>query len=270
MTKLRPAALLCVLAALLCGSPCLRAQSSHITGIAHVAFRVSNLESERRFFRALGFEEAFVLTRNAQPYEVFVKINDRQFIELYPSTTSSEPPGWMHVCYESDDLHALYAADTARGLQLSRVVQAGAGNLLTVFHEPEGRVVEFTQYMPSSRHTRDRDLHLGSTRISSELVGIVMPTGNIDAAQHLYTDTLGFQPWPGTPQGRMRLGTGTDEWVALKPADADAQPVFYFRVASVKRAAHQLRQHGLHAARHGKLVSLQDPEGNRFVFVQEK
>lgn len=270
MTKLRSTALLCVLGALLCGSPQLRAQSSNVTGIAHVAFRVHNLESERNFFRALGFEEAFVLSRKGLPYEVFVKISDRQFIELYPSTTGSGTLGWMHACYESDDLHALYDADTARGLKLSRVVQAGAGNLLTVFHDPEGRVVEFTQYMPDSRHSNDRGLHLGSNRISTELVGIVIPVRDTSAAQQLYTGMLGFQPWPGVPQGRLRLGPSTDQWIALKPATANAKPVFYFRVDSVKDAEHQLRQRGLHPTRHGRLIQLADPAGNRFVFSQEK
>ncbi len=270
MTKLSPAALLCVLGAILCSSPHLRARPSLVTGIAHIAFRVRNLESERHFFRALGFEEAFVLSRNGQPYEVFVKINDRQFIELYPASATSGPPGWMHVCYESDDLHALYTLFTARGLQLSPVVQAGAGNLLTVFHDPDGRVVEFTQYMPGSRHSNDRGQHLGASRISTELVGIVMPTNNIDATRRLDTATLGFQPSPGTPENRLRLSSITEQWIALEQSSADTSPAFFFRVPSASRAATQLRQHGLKVTRHGKFASIEDPEGNTFVFAADQ
>ena len=138
------------------------AQTSQITGIAHIAYRASDLGKEVAFLQKLGYEESFGFTNAAgKTTEVFVKVNDRQFIEIYPQTDPSEPLGWMHVCYESGDINALYTALTAHGLKPTEVRKAGAGNLLTTMKDPDDRVTEFTQYMPGSRHTLDKGLHLG-------------------------------------------------------------------------------------------------------------
>ncbi|MEI9976849.1 MAG: VOC family protein [Ignavibacteriota bacterium] len=85
------------------------AQPSHQTGIAHVAFRVDDLEAARTFYNRLGFEQFFEMKQGERTSEAFLKINDRQFIELYPRTDPGQALGLMHVCYESDDLAALHA-----------------------------------------------------------------------------------------------------------------------------------------------------------------
>ena len=97
-------------------SPFSLAQTAQITGIAHVAYRVSDLDKELAFLQKLGYQQSFAFTANGKTTEVFVKVNDRQFIEVYPQTNPSQPLGWMHVCYESDDINALVATLTARGL----------------------------------------------------------------------------------------------------------------------------------------------------------
>ncbi len=53
-----------------------------LAGIAHVAIRVSNLRSSRDFYQKLGFQEAFTLTKDGVVTESFLKVNDRQFIEI--------------------------------------------------------------------------------------------------------------------------------------------------------------------------------------------
>ncbi len=53
-------------------------------GIAHVAIRVHDLAASVAFYQKLGFEQAFDLRKDDVPYESFIKINDNQFIELYP------------------------------------------------------------------------------------------------------------------------------------------------------------------------------------------
>ena len=87
-----------------------------ITGIAHIAFRVSDLDREIAFLGKLGYEEAFTITYGGKTTEVFIKINDRQFIELYPQTDPSQPLGWMHVCFEAGDLNALQQYYASEGL----------------------------------------------------------------------------------------------------------------------------------------------------------
>ena len=114
-------------------------QSGQITGIAHIAYRASDLNKEIAFLQKLGYQESFGFTGPAgKTTEVFVKVNDHQFIEVYPRTDPSQPLGWMHVCYESGDLNALYSALTARGLKPAEVRKAGAGNLISSLNDPEG------------------------------------------------------------------------------------------------------------------------------------
>ena len=99
---------------LLCASQCL-AQPANQTGIAHVAFRVADLDASRAFYAKLGFEQFFAMKQGERTTEAFLKINDRQFLELYPRTEPSQPLGLMHVCYESGNLEALHAEYVARG-----------------------------------------------------------------------------------------------------------------------------------------------------------
>ncbi len=169
------------------------AQSPIINGIAHVAYRVSDLDKEVAFLQKLGYQESFGFTNAAgKTTEVFIKINDRQFFEVYPQTDPAQKLGWMHVCYESADIDALYAALVAHGLKPTPVRKAGAGNMLTTMDDPEGRTTEFTQYMPGSRHSLDKGLHLGDQRISDQLLGFSLPVPDLDAARKFYTTGLGF------------------------------------------------------------------------------
>ena len=82
-------------------------QPTPTLSIAHAAMRVSDLSRSREFYRKLGFEEAFVFEKNGLPTEVFLKVNDDQFIELYPRENNSQASGFMHVCFESSNLEGL-------------------------------------------------------------------------------------------------------------------------------------------------------------------
>ena len=75
-------------------APTLNAQdhTPPLNGIAHVAIRVHDLAASVAFYEKLGFEQAFDLRKNDVPYESFIKINDNQFIELYPVTDKDSHP----------------------------------------------------------------------------------------------------------------------------------------------------------------------------------
>jgi len=244
------------------------AETRQIIGIAHIAYRASDLDKEIAFLAKLGYEESFGFTNAAgKTTEVFVKVNDRQFIEIYPQTDPAQPLGWMHVCYESGDINALYAALTAQGLKPTEVRKAGAGNLLTTMNDPEGRTTEFTQYMPGSRHTLDKGLHLGEHRISELMLGFELSVPDIEAARKFYVEGLGFEARDARDGLRITFPTVPDLQIQIQATSAGAAPETFFRVTDSTKAAEQLKAQGLAIKQDGNRVLINDPDGNVFAFV---
>ena len=243
--------------------------NGEIDGIAHIAYRVSNLDAELAFLKKLGYEEAFRLTRAGRTSEVFVKVNDRQFIEVYPRTGPNQPLGWMLVCYESADLNALHDALVAHGLAPRPVQKAAAGNLITSLNDPSGRTTEFTQYMPGSLHTLDRGKHLGANPISDTLLGFDIPVQNLQAARDFYTK-LGFEVESSDQSLRMTAPGNENLRVEVRAAQPGAFAEALFTVPDAKQAEGQLRYQGLEAKQIRKLVIVHDPDGNPLVFLQSQ
>jgi catechol 2,3-dioxygenase-like lactoylglutathione lyase family enzyme len=241
------------------------AQSPALSGIAHVAFRVADVAAARAFYQKLGYEQAFEMTRDGQTTEAFIKLNDLQFIELYPRNT--QPTGLMHVCYLSSDLEPLNAEYVKRDLNPSPVRKAGAGNMLMVLHGPENQTIEYTQYMPGSMHFEDHGKHLGENRISQHLLGAVLAVKDLAAARAFYTDKLAFEPREGGADGvYLRLPGGSGEEVKLEPAGDDTKPGLFFEVADIQRAAADLKSRGLAVKTTPTAVSVTDPDGVIVVF----
>ncbi|HKN23112.1 MAG TPA: VOC family protein [Terracidiphilus sp.] len=243
------------------------APDAGITGIAHIAFRVGDLDREIAFLGKLGYEESFAMTNAGKTTEVFVKINDRQFIELYPRTDPQQPLGWMHVCFEAGDLNALIKYYDSTGLKVAPVRKAAAGNLISSTNDPEGRVTEFTQYMPGSRHTLDRGQHLGANRVSAELMGIDLAVKEGAAEKEFYSD-LGFEAQAVNGNVRLTAPGAPGMVLELRAAQPGAQPEFLFPVPDARKAADALREAGVNPERNGKLIFVRDPDGNAFVFLE--
>ena len=58
--------------------------------------------------------------------------------------------GLIHICYEVHDIESLRNAYIKLGLNPPEAKKFRAGNLLFVLRDPEGQIVEFTQYLPGS------------------------------------------------------------------------------------------------------------------------
>jgi catechol 2,3-dioxygenase-like lactoylglutathione lyase family enzyme len=243
------------------------APDAGIIGIAHIAFRVSDLDGEIAFLGKLGYEESFAITNAGKTMEVFIKINDRQFIELYPRTNPSQPLGWMHVCFEAGDLNALVRYYLSIGLKAAPVRKAAAGNLISNTVDPEGRVTEFTQYMPGSRHTLDRGQHLGANRVSTELMGFDLPVKDGAAEKQFYT-LLGFEAQEENGNVRLTAPGAPGLHIELRPSHPGAEPQFLFPVPDSRKAAEILKGAGVKFDRDGKLIFVRDPDGNDFVFLE--
>jgi catechol 2,3-dioxygenase-like lactoylglutathione lyase family enzyme len=132
--------------------------SPNLAGLAHVAIRVHDLDASVAFYQKLGFVRAFALSRDGVVYEAFIKINDQQFLELYPADTKNTQVGFLHVCFYGHDLQSVHDDYIAHGLAPRDVRTAGAGNLLFTMPGPATPTgpqnMEYTQYMPASMHSK--------------------------------------------------------------------------------------------------------------------
>jgi len=253
------------------GSLGLQAQTqkerAEITGIAHVAFRVSDLDREVAFFGKLGFEEAFTTVRDGKILQEFVKINDRQFFELFPQTDPSQPLGWIHVCYGSEAIKDLNANYIAAGLKPSSMITFPTGNLGFSLKDPDGRQIEFQQYMPDSKPALDRGQHLGAGRVSDQLIGFEAPVKDVNAAK-TFAATLGFDTANEGGNVRLSLPSDQDLTIVLHPTHVGDVPQFLLPVEDARKTAETLRDAGLKVERHDKLVFVHDPDGNTLVLME--
>jgi catechol 2,3-dioxygenase-like lactoylglutathione lyase family enzyme len=243
------------------------APDAGIVAIAHIALRVSDLNREIAFLGKLGYQQSFAFSSAGKTTEVFIKVNDRQFIELYPQTNSSDPLGWVHACFEAGDLSALVSFFRAQGLNPAPVRKGMAGNLISTLSDPDGRVTEFTQYMPGSRHLLDTGQHLGIDRVATELLGFDLPVNALAADRQFYTQ-MGFEAEVSDSSVRFTTPGAPGMRVELRPARPGAQPEILFTVPDARIATDRLRNAGANPTRQGKLLFLRDPDGNLFVFLE--
>lgn len=184
-----------------------------IAGLASVAFRVSDLERARGFYTGvLGFEEAFALRRADGSLErVFFKVNDEQFIELWPGLAPEQDVRLVHVAIQTPDARRLRELMLARGLSPSGLHPRSDGSVGFALEDPEGTRLEFVEYRAGSLQERTRGRSLSPRRISEHLRHAGVLVGQLDRAMAFYGDRLGFrETWRGGPQqGELR-------WVNLE------------------------------------------------------
>jgi catechol 2,3-dioxygenase-like lactoylglutathione lyase family enzyme len=232
-----------------------------------VAFRVADLEAARGFYNKLGFEQFFEMKQGDRTTQAFLKINDRQFIELYPQTGASQPIGLMHVCYESPDLEALHAEYVQRGLTVSGVRKAAAGNLLMTMNDPEGQTIEFTQYMPGSRHFEDRGKHLAAKRVSQTMVGATTPARDAAAIRTFYVEKLGFTEIGHGIPARLRMPGDSQQELDIAAAGPGVRSGIQFGVADLQQTAGILAGLGMAVKATPTSVTAADPDGAVVSFI---
>jgi catechol 2,3-dioxygenase-like lactoylglutathione lyase family enzyme len=247
-----------------------------LAGIAHVALRVHSLADSIAFYESLGYVQAFDLRRDNVPYESFIKINDRQFIELYPATAKTPDLGFLHLCFEGVDLQAIHDEYTSHGLQPTDVRKAGAGNLLFTLPgplEPNGpggkaipQNIEYTQYMPGSLHSNDFGQHLGKDRIADTLVGVSINFIDPAAATGFYFNDLSFRPLPGEPQTLHLPGNSGEE---IKIHDAALPPWLMLETINLAKAARRLSHEHIKFEKFPEALVFADPDGNQIVIRQK-
>ncbi len=130
-----------------------------ITGIAHVAFRVTDLQRALDFYcGVLGFREAFRLEREGEPspWIVYLQVAPGQFIELFPRGEGTVAPrsqaaGYNHYCLAVDDLAGTLRELGARGLAVTGEPRRGMDtNWQYWIEDPDGNAIELMQITAGS------------------------------------------------------------------------------------------------------------------------
>jgi catechol 2,3-dioxygenase-like lactoylglutathione lyase family enzyme len=247
-------------------------QSPDLAGIAHAAIRVADLDKSRDFYAKLGYKEAFNMSQGGKTTQSFVKINDRQFIELYPQRQPTDTIGFMHVCFESADIQALHDAYVARGLTPIAVRKAAAGNLLFTMEGPEKQNIEYTQYMPGSKHSNDKGLHLGADRVSEQIVALGVEMLAPGAVAAFYKDKLAFVSGAPLAAGQTWLGLAglpSQEIEIVQHAPGSVFQLF-FGVSDLRQAAARLKALSIPVEKSKSMLSIHDPDGDQLIFVKVK
>lgn len=191
-----------------------------ITGISHAAFYVSDMARARAFYEGfLGFQSPFSIPRK-DPKEklVWIKINDRQSIELFPgSEVSPAADRLYHIAIETDDAEAMRIYLQSKGVAVPPKTGIGRiGNKNYFVKDPNGNTVEIVEYLPQGWTLREKGNFIPDTRISTRMSHVGIMVGQLDASMTFYGEILGFtEIWRGGGGAylswvNLRVPEGTD------------------------------------------------------------
>jgi catechol 2,3-dioxygenase-like lactoylglutathione lyase family enzyme len=188
-----------------------------ILGVAHLAVFVSDLSRARAFYEdLLGYGEPFTLPKPDGSVDIaFVKINDRQWIELFNRPSAGE--GQLnHIALYTDDADRMrdYLASQKVSVP-DKVAKGRTGNKNFMVKDPDGHDVEIVEYQPDSWTARDTGKHLLSSRLSEHAMHVGILVGNLDASLKFYNGILGFEEfWRGSA-----VNSKTLSWVNIRVPD---------------------------------------------------
>jgi len=255
-----------------------------MNGIAHIAIRVKDIPASVAFYHKLGFDQAFAnLGKDGTTItQSFVKLNDRQYIELYPiaaQNPTQSSPEFLHLCFEGADLNAIHDYYVAEGLTPISVRTAGAGNLLFTMKGPQQfadpQNIEYTQYMPGSKHTLEFGKLNGPDRVGDKMTVVVLDMQDPAAARDYYLTKLGFTPSKTNPALLDLPGTSGESVQIVPVTDLGARSSIVLTTADLDKSAAQLTRQQVEFKRasttttdaQGKshtvdMIAVTDPDGN--------
>jgi catechol 2,3-dioxygenase-like lactoylglutathione lyase family enzyme len=191
----------------------------HILGISHAAFYVSDMAKARAFYEGLfGFASPFSIPRKNGGELVWIKINDRQTVELFPGAeVSPEADRLYHIALEVDDAEAMRVYLQSKGVTVPDKTAVGKiGNKNYFVKDPNGNTVEIVEYLPDGWTMREKGKFLPDTRVSMRMSHVGIMVGQLDASLKFYGEILGFtETWRGSSSGRAL------NWVNLKVPDGE-------------------------------------------------
>lgn len=189
-----------------------------IIGIAHVGLFVSDISKAQEFYgHVLGYDHFSLDKPTGGLMLNYYKVNDHQYIEIYPGLKGDEQDRLSHVAFETSDARKLRDYLASKGIKVPASLKPGLDkNLSFMVDDPEGRKIEFVQYMPGSLHELRFGKLLPDTRVSDHMIHSGFIVHDRAAEDKFYKDVLGFTVmWYG---GRKE---GVANWVDMRVPDGD-------------------------------------------------
>jgi catechol 2,3-dioxygenase-like lactoylglutathione lyase family enzyme len=263
-----------------------------IVGVAHIGLKTNDLAAARNFYgRDLGFAEPFTLDKPAGGLLLtYFKVNDHQYIEVFPELKSETEDRLSHIAFETSDAQQLRDYLASHGVKVPDAIHPGRdGNLSFMIKDPDGHNVEFVQYLPGSLHSTNFGKFMPDTRISDHMIHVGVTVADRDAADRFYKEILGFrETWHGgmkddrTDWVDMRVPEGTD-WLEYmlnvhnpSPRTLGVMHHLALGVPSVEAGYKTLSERGMHMekpeiGRDGKWqLNLYDPNLTRAELMEPK
>jgi lactoylglutathione lyase len=190
-----------------------------LSGVAHMALLVSDIEKSRGFYRDfLGFEEPYRLDNaDGSLSMTFIKVNDYQYIELFPGL-KAEQDRLSHISFYTDNAEQLRNYLKSRGVQAPNKTSKGRiGNTSFNVKDPDGHTVEFTQYEPAGWSMREKGKFIGPSRISGRMMHLGILVGDANESMKFYRDILGFKEfWRGNARNSNEVS-----WINMRLPESE-------------------------------------------------
>ncbi len=194
-------------------------QRPPIVGVAHIGLRTSDLNAAETFYgHVLGYAHFSLDKPTGGLMLNYYKVNDHQYIEIYPTLTDPNEDRMTHFAFETTNIQQLRDYLAAHNVKVPATLKPGLDkNVSMMIKDPEGHDVEFVQYMPGSLHSSYFGKLLPETRISRRIIHVGVTIRDREVADRFYKDILGFtMTWQGgmtddkTSWVDMRVPDGTD------------------------------------------------------------
>lgn len=282
-----------VLIPLLLAAAAFAEQRPRITGVAHVALFVKDIEQSRTFYKTfLGYAEPFDLRNPDGTLALtFIKINDRQYVELFPERAAGTDR-LHHISLEVEDADAMRRYLAGKGVKVPASVPTGRiGNRNFSIQDPDGHGVEFVEYTAKGWSRREQGRHQPGSRISQRMLHAGILVGSTSGAMRFYGDLLGFEEiWRGSRDPKalqwinMRVPDGTDyvEFMLYQdlpaPAARGTQHHICLEVPDMDAAVAELRKRPGYArgieirtgVNRRRQANLFDPDGTRIELMEPR
>ena len=192
-----------------------------ITGISHVGYFVSDLPAALRFWHdLLGFDQYFELKKrdSDETRIAFIKINDRQHIELFNEAPTTLNNYMSHICFTVDNVENMRTYLRANGFTVKPGdgSKTKAGDYAFEIKDPDGMLVEFIQPIPDGVESKAAGKFMPPDRISTQIYHAGFLVGNSEKSIDFYGRILGFtETWRGGADPKEL------SWINMKVPDGD-------------------------------------------------